>query len=356
MGERSKQMAGKILKVGVVGCGYIAQTAHIPALLKNKNCILVAVCDTNEKAASSVAKKFGIKRFYVDLAGMLAKEKPDIVDICTSINTHAPLAIQAMKAGCHVLVEKPLGINVAETTAMLRVSEESGVTLGVVHDMLFILAILKMKNIVQSGGVGKILGVSIKHSFPRVYAPIIQDPNHWWHRLPGGVFGDTLPHPIYLIREFLGNVEPVVVHTNKIGPLPHQPFDEMQIILESENGPGSIITSSNWPAIMTIDIFGTKMNLHGDIYNGTVLKIRERESLMSRAFENIYQCFEILGNSVSNGLKILTGNYGGHKLLIDDFVNNIKIGRAPTVTAQDGKAIVSTLAKITSMVNHPVTE
>ena len=103
-------MSRESLKVGLVGCGFIAQSAHIPSLLKCRGAELVAVCDRNEELASSVTTRFKVNKHYADLGDMLSKERLDMVEICTSINTHAPLCIQAMEAGCHVLVEKPIAL------------------------------------------------------------------------------------------------------------------------------------------------------------------------------------------------------------------------------------------------------
>jgi len=340
-------MSADVLKVGVVGCGFIAQSAHLPSLLKCKNARVVAVCDRNGGLAESAAARFGIDKHYIDFAEMLGKERLDVVDVCTSINTHAPLSIQAMEAGCHVLVEKPLALTTEEADEMISAAERNAVKLGVVHDMLFGLAIMRIKSIVRSGAVGQVIGVCIEHGFPRQYLPIIQDKTHWWHKLPGGIFGDTLPHPVYLTREFLGDLEPAVVHTNKIGHLEHLPFDEVQIVLENKNGVGTIVSSCNWPALMTISIFGTKMNLRGDIYNATVLQLREREGLASHALENVNQSFQILGGLASSGIRTMLGKYGGHRLLIDEFIRSVQNGTEPPVTAQDGREVVRLMKKIT---------
>ena len=344
-------MSTEALKVGVVGCGFIAQDAHIPSLLKCKSAKLVAVCDRNGEVAESIARKFRIDRHYFDFAEMLSKGKLDVIDICTPINTHASLSIQAMEAGCHVLVEKPIALITGETDEMISASKRNEVKLGVVHDMLFGLAMMKIKSMVKEGAIGQVLGVCIKHSFPQQYFPIIQDRTHWWHQLPGGVFGDTLPHPIYLAREFLGDLEPIAVHTNKIGHLEHLSFDEVQIILEGENGVGTIISSCNWLPLLTIDVFGTKMNLHGDLYNAIVLQLREhreRRSLVSRALENVNQSLQILAGSASNGIRVILGKRGGHRILINKFIKSIQNGTELPVTAEDGRQTLRLLEKITS--------
>ena len=130
-------MIKKRLRVGLVGCGGVAQWAHIPALKKVKNAELVAVCDRNEELASIVAKNFRIHRYYADFPQMLEKEGLDMVEICTPPKTHASLSIKAIESGCHVLVEKPMAMTTKEADEMIRASKDSKVKLGVVHNKEF---------------------------------------------------------------------------------------------------------------------------------------------------------------------------------------------------------------------------
>ena len=99
------------LKVGVVGCGFVAKKRHIPAFLRlNKDVDLCAVCDLNEAVAGAVAKEFRIPHVYSDVSEMLSKEGLDVVDVCTPPQVHALIAVEAMESGCHVLLEKPMAI------------------------------------------------------------------------------------------------------------------------------------------------------------------------------------------------------------------------------------------------------
>ncbi len=299
-------MDGKLLKVGVVGCGFIAQNAHIPSLLKCRNVKLAALCDRNEDLARDVARKFKIGKYYSDLKEMLDVERLDVVDVCTAIDTHASLAIQAMEAGCHVFTEKPLALNTTDADRMIDVSRNNQVKLSVNHHLLFIPTVTKMKSIIDKGLIGDLVRVEIKQSFPPQDFPIISDANHWWHKLPGGVFGDTLPHPIYLAREFLGDIEPVAVYPKKMGNLDHMRVDEVQIVLEGRNGAGTIISSCNWPSLWMIDIFGTEKNIHANLHNSVVITYGGKTDMgkgiaFLYARENISQSFRILTDTLVAG-------------------------------------------------------
>src|SRR5262245_52738251 len=102
------------LKAAIIGAGLIAGKKHIPAFLKHKRKVeLVAVCDLNQQTAQNVAQSFGIPKAYSNVFEMLSKEKPALVDICTPPQTHAVLAEEVMKSGCHVLIEKPMELTVS---------------------------------------------------------------------------------------------------------------------------------------------------------------------------------------------------------------------------------------------------
>jgi predicted dehydrogenase len=347
-----KDMASQPLRAAVVGCGFIAQSIHIPSLLKAKAAELAAVCDKNEELAKNVARKFGIDKYYSDFGEMLNQERPDVVDVCTAIGTHAALSIQAMDAGCHVLVEKPMALTGDEADEMIKASLRNGVRLGVVHDMLFGLAMMRVKSMVSRGIIGDLVGVEIKQSCPPQDFPVISDPTHWWHKLPGGVFGDTLPHPLYLAREFLGELTPLAVYAGKLGHLEHMRFDELRIILEGEKGIATIISSCSMPSLMVIDIFGTRMNLHGNLYNGVVIKYRGKSDMGQgspprRALENVNWSFQLLSNTLSTGARVFLGKRGGHRVLISEFIESVQNGTEPPVTAEDGRRILGLLEEIT---------
>jgi len=112
------------LRIGVVGTGGIA-TAHLKAYAKHPDAEIVAVCDTKADRAQAVAIEWGAERSYSDPAALFADDGVDAVSICTWNNTHAPLAIEAINAGKHVLLEKPMSRTYVEATEVLAAVEAS---------------------------------------------------------------------------------------------------------------------------------------------------------------------------------------------------------------------------------------
>ena len=341
-------MGVKAVRVGVIGCGFIAQSGHLPALLKCKNVEMVAVCDKNKELAENVASKFKIGHYYTDVAEMLQKERLNMVDICTATPSHAPLAIQAMEASCHVLTEKPIASNVAEADAMIQTAERMKVKLCVIQDMLFSLVVTKMRSIARQGLLGDILRIDIKQLRPK-NDPQFLNKHHLMHTRPGGIIvGDDLAHPVYLAREFLGDLEVIAAYTRKVGSVKHVPFDEIQVILKGEKGQGSIVSSYNFlQGAMIIDIFGTEMNLHGELGNSILFKYKGPGSSMSaRGLENLNRCLQIFSSTIYAGARAISGRHGGHRILIAKFIESILNDTEPPVTAAEGREIVRILERV----------
>ena len=122
---------GRRLKVGILGCGPIAQFAHFEACLKAKNADLYAICDLAEDLLERMAASVQPQKTYADYARMLADPELDAVIIATADEFHVQASIQALEAGKHVLCEKPLGVSVEEVEELASVVARSGKLLQV---------------------------------------------------------------------------------------------------------------------------------------------------------------------------------------------------------------------------------
>lgn len=121
------------VRVGVLGCGAIAQAAHFEACTKAANAELYAVCDVADDLVSRMQIAHGAQRAYTDFAEMLADPLVDAVIVATSDLFHVSLSMEALTAGKHVLCEKPIGVSVQETEALAEVVRQSGRILQVGH-------------------------------------------------------------------------------------------------------------------------------------------------------------------------------------------------------------------------------
>jgi UDP-N-acetyl-2-amino-2-deoxyglucuronate dehydrogenase len=131
-----------IFRFGILGCGVIGPT-HAEAIASLPDAQLVAVADLNAETAQKLADRYHA-RPYTDYREMLARERLDVVTICTPSGLHGEHACQVMRSGRHVIVEKPMEINLAAIDEMLRVQQETGVKLAVISQHRFDTASLQV--------------------------------------------------------------------------------------------------------------------------------------------------------------------------------------------------------------------
>jgi predicted dehydrogenase len=336
------------LKVAVVGAGFVAQRRHIPAFLRLKKYVsLSAVCDLNHELAKEVAKKFGIPNAYSNLSEMLSKEHPDIVDICTPPGVHAPVAVEAMEAGCHVLLEKPMASNLADCEKMIEAAKKNSVKLSVVHNQRFYPPFLKAEELVKNGAIGELTGMRIVSLTPR--EEYLVHEKHWIHKLPGGIIGETGPHVVYMSLAFVKNVKNVEVIARKITDYPWVLYDDYRIEIEGENITSSIIVShtNNYTA-SKVELFGTEYSLEMDLQS--MLLIRYKRSNLkpvSIATTSISTAWQIMKGTASNTLKTILGrSMLGHDTMIKRFVESVIHDQPIPVTPEEGREAVKVLEMI----------
>ena len=340
------------LRVGIIGCGG-ATIGHLKAMRKINDVRPVAVCDMNEALARRMARKFHISKYYADLSDMLDKEGLDIVDICTPPQTHPALAAQVMQAGCHVLTEKPMALTTQEADEMVGAARASQVQLCVMHNELFIPVVMKARAMVAEGLVGDVVGVSVTDSMARD-ADLVLNREHWCHKLPGGIFGEMLPHPLYLVQAFLEELEPVMVRSWKLGDYDWMAADELRVILEGKNGLATITESVNWPEdFMVFDIFGTKMSLHVDVWGAamTSYAVSGARSRLKRGRRGMEMGFQRLGDTAAAAFKVVSGRFrGGHYNLIRGFVESVRTGIGTPVTVEEAREAVRLYQAVTAQI------
>lgn len=187
-------MSNSPLKAAIVGAGYISDY-HLTAISKAKNVQLSAVCDLREQAAHALAQGYPGTKVYTDLALMLDTENLDVVHILTQPDSHFFLASMAIKAGCHVIIEKPVTTSSEEADALHALAEEHNVRVGINHNFVFSRPFLDLKEVLARGELGPIKSVRVvwKKILPQVsFGPW----NLWMLRAPGNILFETGSHSI----------------------------------------------------------------------------------------------------------------------------------------------------------------
>jgi predicted dehydrogenase len=336
------------IKAAVVGTGLIAGKKHIPAFLKHKGKVeLVAVCDLNKEAAQKVADRFGIPRAYDDLAALIEKEKPDVVDICTPPQTHVRLAVEAMSRGCHVLIEKPMALTVEECDQIVEASKRHGVKVCVGHSDLFYYPFMEARELVANGAIGEFRGMRIFLSTPTNYMTSQKD--HWAHKLPGGVIGESGPHVVYMTLAFINPVRRVSADAMKVLDFPWSRYDDYRINLIGDNAISSVAltyTTDQWAA--RLDILGSSGILTLDL-EGMYLVNSRRPTLkpVPVALSILSESGQIVQNLLAKGVRLATGRYDNtHDHIVERFVDSIMNDKPSPVPAEDGREAVRVMNMI----------
>ncbi len=338
------------LKVGIVGCGTIANIRHIPAFIKLNNEVTVqAVCDKNESLARVTSQKYQVPRAYSDLSQMLSKEKLDIIDICTPPQIHTPLTIDALENGCHVILEKPMALKTTDCDEMVNAARKNNLKLCVIHNQLFYPPVVEARRLVAKGAIGDFIGMRIFMSDPR--DEMIMREDYWIHKLPGGVIGETGPHPVYKSIAFIGNIINADIFASCRLEHPWAPFDEFRIELEGEKGYSSIVISySSNRRASTVDLLGTEGSLHLDLLSMLLFRQGRNESMApaSLARHALGTACRITGGVIGNAIKVLTGRgeFYGHDTIISHFIDSVLNDSKPPITGEEGRETTRVLEMV----------
>lgn len=200
----------KRIRIGVIGTGSISET-HLTAYASNPDAVISAICDVNEDRARQVATKYGADKVYTDYRELLADSDIDAVSICTWNNTHAPISIAALKAGKHVLVEKPLCRTMEEAYEVEEAVRSSGKLLQVGYVRRYDPNVVMLRDFVDKGEFGDLYYA--KASTLRR----LGNPGGWFadvERSGGGPLIDIGVHVIDLCWYLMGRPKATAVSAN----------------------------------------------------------------------------------------------------------------------------------------------
>ena len=146
------------VKVGIIGCGGIANGKHMPALAAIEGCEMVAFCDIILERAEKAAEKFGVEgaKAYADYKELLKDESIEVVHVCTPNRSHSFITVDALESGKHVMCEKPMAINSAEAQKMLDAAKRTGKKLTIGYQNRFRDESLYLKKEAEDGTFGEI--------------------------------------------------------------------------------------------------------------------------------------------------------------------------------------------------------
>jgi predicted dehydrogenase len=325
------------LKVAVVGCGKIAD-GHVEEIQKLENATLVGVCDIEPLMAEQMAVRYGIGGCYSDFDQMLAELKPDVVHITTPPQSHLLLASKAVAAGCHVYVEKPLAMDLADARALIELVERAGKKMTINYWPNFDAPGLALRSLLNEGVLGDIvhvesyLGYNLDGAFGQA---LLADPSHWVHRLPGKLFQNNLDHVLNKIAPFLGDVTPDIRATayRRRKSVTFNSTDEMPDELRVSIHAGDVSAYATFcsharPVAHFLRVYGTRNTAHLD-YNLRMVTLEPDQKLPSALgrllppFQHAMAFFRQGRRNVSDFLRLRAHYFSGMNLLISEFYESI---------------------------------
>jgi predicted dehydrogenase len=310
---------------------------------------VVAVCDTDPKrAAESAAYAASDCQAHTDLVALIENGRPDVVHVVTPPASHAEIAIQAARAGCHVLVEKPFALSVDEADAMVAAARDNHVALVPNHNYLLKPSVLKARRMLDEGAIGEVVFVDCYYGLSRELA----SRPHWSYQLPGGVFTNFLPHLCYLQTEFLGTVESVagVTMAGNSGR-PGEP-SELTVLLRGAAATGVMeISARARPYAKYVRVFGTKGIVHADLVSEvtTIHRERRRPRMVRKALFNLEEVVQLMGGTAANMAKVLARRMGNMPELdnvLRELYGALEEGRRPPFSGEEGRANVALMEQV----------
>ncbi|WP_209124679.1 Gfo/Idh/MocA family protein [Alkalihalobacillus sp. BA299] len=316
------------VKVGIIGCGSIAKHRHMPEYANNKNAEIVAVCDIVEERAQQFAEKYNATA-YTSYEDLLKSADVDAISVCTPNYLHAPVSIAALKAGKHVLCEKPMATSREDALAMIEAAKESNKKLMIAHNQRFVPSHQKARQLIKNGEVGKIYSfrTAFGHGGPEGWSA--DGKESWFFKKEEafiGAMGDLGVHKTDLLRYVLGEEFVEVGAFIETSAKQNTDVDDTAVcVLKTEGGIIGTLAAS-WSYVSKEDnstiIYGENaiLRLEDDPVHSLIVQYKNGEVVK----------YELGG--------IQTNESGGqtNTQVIDQFIEAIIEDKQPLVTGEEG--------------------
>jgi predicted dehydrogenase len=325
------------VQVGLIGSQFIS-SIHAESLLRCQSAEMIAVASPSEGNAQRFAERFGIPHHFSDYRQML--EMPDLQMVVIGVpnDLHAKVAMDCVTAGKHLVLEKPLCLNLAEADHLIAAGKKANLKLMYAEELCFAPKYVRLKQLLDSGALGipTLIKQSEKHDGPHAA--------HFWdvRRSGGGVTMDMGCHAIEFFRWMLGRPKIKSVYaqmSTQVYGHKTEGDDNAILILEFENGAIGMAEES-WTKLGGMDdraeVHGSKGVAYADLLHGNSI-----ETYSSVGYD---YAVEKAGSTVGWSFTIYeeAWNYGFHQEMAH-FVDCVQHDKQPIVTAEDGRVVLEAL-------------
>lgn len=349
--------AGRKIRFGIVGCGAIGPT-HAGALAQIPDVQLIAVADINPQRAKAMADKFSVSRIYGDQSELIADPSVDVVCLCTPSGIHGQGAVAALHAGKHVVVEKPMEISTAACDRMIAAQRETRNLLTVISQHRFDPASIAVKELIQSGKLGRIILATADVKWWRTQK--YYDEGDWrgtWALDGGGAVMNQGIHTIDLLQWFAGEVETVYAQVRTAAHERIEVEDAAVAALTFKNGAIATYVASTAAfegLPVRVDIFGTEGTaiIEGDSIKQIKLKNGESCTGETAAAHAVSVASggtaSVTNQAADRPSPEKQGTVWGdsHRAQLEDFAAALRIGGQPKIDGPAGREAVQIIQAI----------
>jgi len=303
--------------------------------------VVVGVCDLSKAVAESTAERFGVAEHFTAHRAMLEAVSPDVVHVTTPLAAHFPVAVDALAAGAHVIVEKPIVTGEDELGQLIAEAERRGRVLVENYNYVFNTQLLAIAGLIESGALGEVVHVDVDLALdilsPR--SPFVdRNLSHPALALPGGAVADFLPHLASLVHALVGRHNSAEAQWSKRRPDSPLPFDDLRALITAERGGASIsFSATSQPDGFWLRVHGTRMRVEANLFSSemTVKRLTGGPAPLGPIVNGLGEIRSIGHSAIADlwgKLRGAPGAYAGLWELIGRTYGAITIGGAPPVS------------------------
>ena len=341
------------LSVAIVGAGYIAGY-HLEVLRGVKSVQVVGACDPDATRLNALCRQWGVPHGSRTLTEMLEECTPDAVHLLVPPPYHFEVAQEALQAGVHVLVEKPMTLRGEECQQLIETAHANQVHLGVNHNSLYHPPYRRLQADVQAGKLGRIQHVVSINNLPLAQLQSGQH-DHWMFRAPENVLLEQGPHPLAQICGLLGAVRraETIGLNEKVLRTGNRFISNWQVSLECERGTAQLFMAfgQSFP-LATLQVIGqdgsAQIDLINDVY--TIDRPTPRVAPLDSMIRRLTQGRQLAGCGLRNfgryGLSLLRlaprsdAYYHSMRDSIEAFYAEIARGERTSASAESGRLVI----------------
>jgi len=299
------------MKIGIVGCGIISRH-HLAAATRYPGASVVGVADLHMASARAQAARFGVAHAFASLTELL-NLGPDVVHVLTPPDTHERLACEALAAGAHVYVEKPMATTEAECLNMQAAALRAGRELCIGHSMLYMPALVRARRLLGTNAIGELVHAAAGFNYDVRRNPKFRE-GHWSKNLPGGLAEDLAVHPASILVGLLGKPQRILSMSRAAPEIPDGKSAELLANLDCERGLGALTVSLRArPDMALLDLSCSRAMLRLNIASMSLTIYREHRvpRAIDRALVNIDAAAQLVGGTLSATWQTLRGKIDG---------------------------------------------